>query len=201
MRTSVGASAMVFLAAGGLMWAGAGVRGSEATPMGTRAPINPSLFDVSGMDESGFSFSQHVRGSRADVYRMMTTSEGFKAFMGVEAEVDLAIGGKFELYFGRPLGLPLGQQGSEGCQVLSYVPNELLSFSWNAPPTIPAERERRSWVVVTFADGSEGGTDVRLTHLGFGSGGRWPEVRGYFLSAWPKVLGALAAHFEGQKPE
>lgn len=190
-------------AMGGLMWAGAGPREGEsmAHAMSKVAPIDTSLFDVQGMDESGFSVTQHVNGPRAEVYRLMTTAEGIKAFLGVESEIELAIGGKYEWYFGRAMGLPQGQQGSDGCQILSYVPNEMLSFSWNAPPTIPVERERRSWVVITFADSERGGTDVTLTHLGFGTTGRWNEVRAYFVSAWPKVLGALAAHVEGQKPQ
>ena len=63
--------------------------------------------------------------------------------------IDLRIGGPYELYF-----LPdqrRGWQGSEGCRILSYRPPEMLSFSWNFPPSIPEIRDEHTWVVLRLA--------------------------------------------------
>ena len=57
--------------------------------------------------------------------------------------MDLRIGGPFELYFGGP-DVPHDQRGSNGCQVLTYVPGEMLSFTWNAPPKATPFCPRRS---------------------------------------------------------
>ncbi len=67
----------------------------------------------------------------------------------------------------------------------------MVSFSWNAPPHLAAERAKRTWVVITLHDADDGQTRVELDHLGFGEGGKWQDVRAYFDKAWPNVLKAL----------
>lgn len=147
-----------------------------------------------------------VPGARADVYEAYTTSAGWKAFMGVESKIDAPPrpGGPFELYFS--MQPPEGLRGSEGCTVLSLIPGEMISYTWNAPPTMPKQRAERTWVVVTFEELSGGTTRVRARHMGFAenaavqkggaTGEEWAQTRAYFASAWPKVLGALAQYFE-----
>lgn len=147
-----------------------------------------------------------VPGARADVFEAYTTSAGWKAFMGVEAKVEARPGGPFELYFS--MTPPEGQRGSEGCTVLSLVPGEMITYTWNAPPAMPKQRAERTWVVVMFEEVSGRATRVRARHLGFAEnaavqkGGataeEWAQTRAYFANAWPRVLGALSAHFEKQ---
>lgn len=154
--------------------------------------IDTDRFAARGMVDA-IAFETELRAPRAQVYRAWTTSDGIMSFLGTDANVDLAIGGAMEILF-RDEDAPAGERGSEGCQVLAYVPNEMLAFSWNAPPELPEERAMRTWVVVTFTD-AERGCRVRLQHVGFGEGGRWAEVREYFLAAWPNVMEALRARF------
>jgi uncharacterized protein YndB with AHSA1/START domain len=143
-----------------------------------------------------------VPAARADVWRAYTTSAGWKGFFDVETSIGAAPGEPFEVYFS--MAAPEGQRGSEGCAVLSLVPEEMFSYSWNAPPRLAFARGQRSWVVVTFEAVSPTATRVRLRHLGFAElAGKFPghakefeECRGYFVEAWPKVLGALKGHFE-----
>jgi len=156
------------------------------------APIDTGLFVAKGAALKEVRHEAVVAAAPADVFSAWTTKEGIKAFLGVEASVDLKIGGPMELYFGP--NLPEGQRGSEGCKILSYDPNRMLSFSWNAPPTAPNERAKRTWVVVTFED-LGGSTRVRLAHLGFGEGGKWAYVQQYFEKAWKNVLAALVQRF------
>jgi uncharacterized protein YndB with AHSA1/START domain len=142
---------------------------------------------------------------RAEVWELLTTSAGWKRFFGCESRIELKPGGKWEILFGAGKA-PEGQQGSEGCSVLSFLPERMLSFTWNAPPKLAHARERRTWVVVGLDDLAPARTRVRLEHLGFVEQAaenpehraEWEETRGYFEGAWPKVLDALKAQGKPQ---
>jgi uncharacterized protein YndB with AHSA1/START domain/uncharacterized protein YciI len=151
-----------------------GARAAETEPRAIRAEIT-------------------VPASAADVWKAWTTSEGIPTFFGYAAKVELRTGGPFEVYI-NPMGAP-GQRGSEGCKVLSFVPNEMLSFTWNAPPTFPEIRAQRTFVVLRFEQVAPEKTRVRLAHLGWGAGEHWDQVFGYFTRAWPNVLKHLEQRF------
>ncbi len=142
-----------------------------------------------------------VRAPREDVWRSISTSAGWKHFLGTESKMELRPGGPFEVYF--KADAPAGQRGSEGCTVLSYVPKEMLSFTWNTPPQFAYARTQHTWVVVTLESLGAGSTKVRLQHMGFtehaakGHEDEWRGVRAYFVSAWGLVTGELKKHHEG----
>jgi uncharacterized protein YndB with AHSA1/START domain len=184
-----------FLAVFGFAGIGAGILGSEKMrgPTGEPQAVDASMFVGGGMDAPGIDINAVVLAPVADVYKAFTTIEGWKKFMEADTAIDLRVGGPWEVYFD-----PKAKIGSNGCQVLSYVPNEMVSFSWNTPPSFADERAKRTWVVVTFSDAGNDKTGVRLRHFGFVPDGKWPEVRTYFAKAWPNVLKALADSF-GQK--
>ncbi len=104
-----------------------------------------------------------------------------------EARVELRIGGAYELYF--MSDAPPGVRGSEGCRVLSFVPERILSFTWNAPPHLAETRPQHTWVTVEF-EAVDGGTRVRITHLGWPESGladpesQWSATFAYFDRAW-----------------
>lgn len=89
---------------------------------------------------------------------------------------------------------PVGLKGGEGCKILSYVPYQMLSFSWNAPPQHKEVRESKykAWVVVNFKFLSNSQTEVTLTHLGWPDNEKWTAVYDYFNSAWNTVLNELS---------
>lgn len=180
------------------MRAGAGATAEKAMSAG--AGIDASLFAASGLVGDAVVKEALVNATPDEVFKRWTTAEGIRAFLGVPSNIDLRIGGSYEILFGKEQGAPAGEQGSEGCQILAYVPGEMLSFSWNAPPKFPAERAQRAWVVITMsgpgAAAGEGKTKVRLVYTGCGEGGQWGEVRTYFDRAWGHVLEALAESFE-----
>ena len=107
------------------------------------------------------------------------------------ANIDLAIGGRFEWLWD-------GTTGSNGCQILSYLPDRMLSFSWNAPPSQPESRAHHTWVVVEFDAVSDGATELALTHLGFGPEPHWDETRAYFQKAWDHVLAQFRTNLEAR---
>jgi uncharacterized protein YndB with AHSA1/START domain len=155
--------------------------------------IDVSLFVASGRSLRAIDLSVDVAAPPRVVFDAWTTTEGLRRIFDSPIRFELRVGGPFEVFFLEDA--PAGQQGSEGCQVMAWVPDELLAFSWSAPPHLPAARALRTWVVVTLAPTASGGTHVRLRHLGFGEGGEWPETQTYFERAWPKVLESLSSLF------
>lgn len=146
--------------------------------------------------------TQVISAPAKAVYERFSTSSGWKTFFDVEARIDPAPGGRFEIEFD-PNAEP-GKRGSEGCNVLSVDPGRMFSFTWNAPPKFEFARAKRSWVVVTFEELTPASTRVRLRHLGFAElAGKYPEhadefvqTRAYFERAWGMVLDQLATSWK-----
>lgn len=136
-----------------------------------------------------------ANASLDEVWKLWTTTEGMKSFLVEEASIQLEPGGEYEIYFSKDA--PEGSRGSEGCRILSYLPNEMLSFSWNAPPTIPELRKLGpcTWVVVRFEKLGDNETRVKITHMGILEGAEWDAYLKYFTNAWPMVLEACRRHF------
>jgi len=120
------------------------------------------------------------------VWWAWTTSEGMASWWAKDSWIDLRIGGPWELYFGTDRRR--GWQGSEGCRVLSYCPPEMLSFSWNFPPSMPEIRFEYLWVVLRFIRVGPAETRVILDHLGWKKGLSWEKGFRYFDRAWGVVL-------------
>lgn len=127
------------------------------------------------------------------VWKAWTTSQGWKQAMDLPLNIELRPGGPFEVWFAPDA--PEGQRGSEGCKVLSYLPERMLSFSWNAPPKFPELRAKgaSTIVVVEFEPFGEGFTKVSLTHHGWPQepgelAEQWEGAFAYFTAAWPRVL-------------
>ena len=179
----------------GLAWLGAPLPpgddpGQAGSPRSTmRSPIDSSLFVADGPDVRSFVRETTIPAPVGTVYRAWSDGESWRRAYDagreeLRAEIELAVGGRYEWLWD-------GRTGSNGCQVLSYVPDRMLSFSWNAPPTQPESRGKRTWVVVEFEEREERETHVRLTHLGFGEGPSWDETMAYFGNAWTHVLSSL----------
>jgi len=136
----------------------------------------------------------------ADVYRAWTTSDGLKSFFAPGNNIELTPGGPYEIFF-MPTA-PEGQRGAEGCKVLSFLPDEMLAFTWNAPPSIPTIRnsDHKTQVVILFQPAEGNKTRVKFEQFGFGDGGEWPKYVTYFTNAWDKVLGNCQKHFAAAKP-
>jgi|GEM_PF-888404 len=135
-----------------------------------------------------------IHASVDEVWEALTTEKGVATFFAPKASVELAVNGNYEMYF-LP-GAPEGQRGGEGCRILSFVPGEMLSFTWNAPPSMPTVRQSRTWVVLTFQPLENNQTRVVLAHLGWQEGEEWQKAIQYFSHAWEIVLGRLQYRFQ-----
>ncbi len=146
--------------------------------------------------ERSIDLSVDLPAPRADVWQVWTTADGLQSFFAPEVNMELRVGGPFEILFAPP-DASLGERGGEGCRVLAYTPGEMLAFSWNAPPHFAAIRSKRTQVTLFLQDTESGGTRLRLVNHGYGSGQDWDPVFEYFEGAWPQVFECLKRRFPG----
>lgn len=142
-----------------------------------------------------------VNAPRKAVWQAWTTPQGLQSFFARNVNMELRPGGPFEMLFDHEAEQDL--RGSEGCKVLSFVEEEVLSFTWNAPPEFMMERSDHTVVVLQFAEVDGDRTHVTLHHDGWkwkgsrpGQKARWGEVRSYFDDAWDRVLKHLQKRFD-----
>ena len=137
--------------------------------------------------------SVHVAATRHQVWQAWTNPAEVVKWFGRGATIDLRPGGAYEIYF--LMDHPPGRRGGEGNVIQGLQPGRRLDFTWNAPPSFGALREKRTFVHLELNNRPTGGTDVSLTHFGWRAGDDWAEVHAYFEQAWNFVLRNLAQHF------
>ena len=135
-----------------------------------------------------------VNATVDQAWEAWTTREGVIGFFAPDARVEPRVDGAFEVFFDP--GAPVGQKGADDMRFLAVQPKKMLSFTWNAPPSLPEARSQRSFVVVRFSAVGDGMTRVTLHHTGWGEGAQWDQAYGYFDRAWGNVLGSLKKRFE-----
>ena len=125
------------------------------------------------------------------MWHKWSTHEGLKTFFGSDNKIELNPGGAFEIYF--MMEAPVGLRGSERCKILCYIPEKMISFSWNAPPNIPYVRnhEYQTPVTVLFEEKEKSKILVTIFHHGWPEGKEWDESYKYFDIAWEQVLNSL----------
>jgi hypothetical protein len=87
-------------------------------------------------------------------------------------------------------------KGADDMRFMAIQPLRMISFDWNAPPSLPAARAQRTFVVVRFAVVDDRHTRVSIHHVGWGDGGEWDAAYSYFDKAWDFVLGNLQKRFD-----
>ncbi len=135
-----------------------------------------------------------VKAPVAEVFKTWTTSEGIRTFFAPDGNVQLRVDGPFEIFF-NPLDQP-GRKGADGMRILAFQQDRMLSFTWNAPPSLPEARQQRTVVILRFKPVGDAQTEVTLNHVGWGDGGEWDKAYDYFSKVWPRVLASLKARFE-----
>jgi uncharacterized protein YndB with AHSA1/START domain len=128
------------------------------------------------------------------VWQAWTTRAGIRTFFAPDAEIDARVGGAFHIHI-NPYAEP-GLKGADDMRYMALQPPTMLSFDWNAPPSLPEVRAQRTFVVVRLAPVDAKSTRVTLHHTGWGTGGQWDDTYAYFDRAWNTVLGNLKKSFE-----
>jgi uncharacterized protein YndB with AHSA1/START domain len=153
-----------------------------------------ALASAAGAQERAIVKEIVVPAPIESVWAAWTTKSGIESFFAPEAEVDARVGGAFHIHID-PLARP-GMKGADDMRFMALQPPTMLSFDWNAPPSLPEARRQRTFVVVRLADVDGRSTRVRLHHSGWGDGGEWDRAYAYFDRAWGNVLAGLKKRFE-----
>lgn len=144
--------------------------------------------------ERALSLKVKVAAPIADVWKAWTSVEGIRSFFAPGAKIDYRTGGDYEIWF-NPYA-PAGMRGTDGMQILAMQEPNMLTFTWIAPPTMPAMRKQVTYVTIRLRAAGEKATEVSLLHGGWGEGTEWDA---YFASAertWQSTLSVLAKRFE-----
>jgi uncharacterized protein YndB with AHSA1/START domain len=133
-----------------------------------------------------------VNAPVVQVWRVWTTSEGAQEFFAEKANIRLAIGGPYEIQFD-----PKDERsGTKGLKVLSYSPEEMISFQWNAPTQFPHVRDGGTWVVVEMRPEGTNRTRVTVEHLGWKDGPEWDAAFAHFQQGWGELMKRLQRRFD-----
>ena len=72
------------------------------------------------------------------VWQTWTSKAGIESFFAPEAEIEPRVGGAFHVHMD-PLALP-GSKGADDMRFMALQRPTMLSFDWNAPPSLPEAR-------------------------------------------------------------
>jgi uncharacterized protein YndB with AHSA1/START domain len=147
-----------------------------------------------GAAERAIEKSVDIAATLDQAWAAWTTREGIVSFFAPDAVIEPRVGGAFHIHIDP--GAAPGSRGADDMRFMALQPQRMLSFDWNAPPSLPEARAQRTFVVVRFAAVDDKTTRVTLHHTGWGDGGEWDRAYAYFDRAWGGVLGNLKKRFD-----
>jgi uncharacterized protein YndB with AHSA1/START domain len=127
----------------------------------------------------------------AEVWRLFTTAEGYKATGVAHSEVDLRVGGTIRSHYD-PKGT-LGDPNTIVNEILAYDPERMLAIRIReAPATFPFRNAMRStWTVLYFAPAGDM-TQVRIVGLGYNDDPESQAMRKFFTEGNRATLDHMA---------
>jgi uncharacterized protein YndB with AHSA1/START domain len=130
----------------------------------------------------------------AQVWRIFTTSDGFKATGVAHAEVDLRVGGTIRSHYD-PKGT-LGDPGTIVNEILAYEPERMLAIRIKeAPANFPYRNAMKStWTVIYFTPSGDM-THLRIVGLGYQDDPESLEMRKFFERGNRYTIDHLAKPF------
>jgi len=136
--------------------------------------------------ERAIKLSIEINAPIDSVWTRWTTSSGRAKFLAPSSRLEAGTLGYMEILFSPQA--PEGQRGAENNRVLAMQKNQLLSFTWDAPPTFPEIRKQRTVVIMRFYKLTENKTLLTFMQVGWGTGAEWDTVYGYFSKAWANMV-------------
>lgn len=140
-----------------------------------------------------------IPASLEQAWASWTTREGVRSFFAPDAVVEARVGGAFHIHIDP--GAAPGLKGADDMRFMALQPMKMLSFDWNAPPSLPEARAQRTFVVLRFTAVDANTTRIALHHVGWGEGGEWDRAYAYFDRVWPQVLANLKKRWESGQPQ
>lgn len=138
-----------------------------------------------------------VKAPAAEVWKVFSTSEGFKKLGCAHCDMDLRIGGQIRSHYD-PKGV-LGDDGTIHNEILSYEPGHMLSIRIKKPPKgfpFAEETWKATWTVISLTDLGEGQTRVRMAGLGYPATEDGQKMRKFFDEGNAYVLKFLQSKFD-----
>lgn len=123
-------------------------------------------------------------------YRLFTTSAGLQSWLAPVAEVEAAVGGRFEIFWD-----PTDRRDNhtQGCRITALTPGELVAFDWRGPSQFREamnDVDPLTHVVVSFVPDADC-THVHLVHSGWRATPGAQEARAWFERAWTTAFDTL----------
>jgi uncharacterized protein YndB with AHSA1/START domain len=134
-----------------------------------------------------------------EVWKVFSTSEGYKALGPALAEVDLKIGGTIRSRY--KADGKLGDEQTIENVILAYEPLRMIATRIQKPPkSFPFQKAwREPWTVVTLTEAGPGKTHLRATSLGYGTDEESVAMRKFFEHGNQETIEKLQAHFASRK--
>ena len=116
----------------------------------------------------------------AEVWRLFTTSDGYKATGVALADVDLRLGGTIRSHYDK--NGTLGDPGTIVNEILAYEPERMLTIRIKeAPANFPYRSAMRgTWTVIYFTPSGQDMTHVRIVGLGYTDDPESQAMRRFF---------------------
>lgn len=134
-----------------------------------------------------------VPATLGEVWKAWSTDRGVRSFLTPGSQIGIAVGGPYELVFDPDA--PEGERGTEGCKLLSYLPEQMISFEWRPPPSFPKLRKNKTRIILKMGPHPSGGVWINLVQAGLGRGKRWDALYDYLDQEWGKALDRLNRRF------
>lgn len=175
-----------------------------AGPVSAQAPQTRSWRDFPGVSNTSYVDSAGQRALQLTmdipapphaVFEAFTTAEGFKRWAVAVARIDLRTGGEIESSYDPKA--QIGDPNNIRNQIVTFIPDHLLVIrNIQAPKGFAGEGVFQKTVTVVEFDPIAGGTRVRLTNTGYGSGAEADTVYGHFEWGNAYTLAELRKRFE-----
>ena len=135
-----------------------------------------------------------------EVWKILATSEGYKALGPALAEVDLRIGGTIRSRYGGDGAL--GDDETIENMILAYEPPTMMATRiTKTPASFPFKNAwKTTWTVVTLMPVESGKTFMRAASLGFGTDEESLAMRRFFEVGNQSVIDNVRRHFAGSTP-
>lgn len=142
-----------------------------------------------------------INTSTADVWRIFTTSEGYKLTGATLAEVDLKIGGLIRAHY-NPAG-QLGDSETVVNEILAYEPERMLAIRIKQPPAgFPyKDAVAGTWTVVYMNPAGDNMTQVRIVGLGYTDAPQSQAMRKFFAEGNRATLDHIGKRFWPKCPK
>ncbi|MEX2605300.1 MAG: SRPBCC domain-containing protein [Gracilimonas sp.] len=134
-----------------------------------------------------------INTSAEEAFYMFTENSHLENWLTVKADVELRVGGKYELFW-TPDDPEKTNNSTYGCKILAFEKPHYLNFEWrgNAEQKEFMNTDRPlTNVTVVFSKLGENQTKVSLIHTGWRPDQDWEAARQYFVNAWKGAFSQL----------